>query len=959
MAKHSIVVLHGFGGMGKTALAAEAGRWFYRTGRFAGGAAFVSFEYGGSLNQLCSWVGQAVSGDPDFMLGEGEPVARVAELLREQPALLILDHFESVVGKTPLIPADEVSTILDAVFSWSQTSARILITTRDRTLNDARFSPSKTCAYLPLQGLAKDDALRLAKAVLDDHGIERATIARDALEQLMERLGGHPLSLYLALPRLREHTPADLSARFEELLPRFTEGAAQEGNKSLALSLDLFLRRLGEDTRAALPALALFQGGCMEVELLHITEMDPTLWQAARRELEQAALVTVEPVPGVAIPFLRFHPTLMPYLASQLPAARRAALEERYWRRYDVIANYLVHSDSQPSHQARAIALRELPNLHRALDLAIAAASAPQIEQEQRRAITDAIELASRIAKFLDHFGRWRERDALMAKIGFDTLSHRQVASSAAVTKAEFLMISQQAEVLRQQGQAAKAEQLSRHLLARLEASAAYDAAYDSAMTLARLGRCLAAQGQPKQAIAWHKRALQGFERLSQSEQKAKEMLGKVYGELGNNLATVGHFDKAQQAYESALDICKDGNQQRALGVTLSRVGELALMRGDLVEAGRRYREARNTFRRLGEPPSEAIVWHQLGIVAQKAQNWDEAERCYREAVRIGEQIRDLPELSKSFNQLARIANSAGRLDDAEQWYLRAQDGFEQTGQPHHAAIVSDHLADLYLCQARLGSAADYARRAVAIKEALDLSAEPWTSYHILARIALAQGRADEAAPWRRKAQDSYAAYVGAAHQLPKWAPSFIAAVIAAVGGDQAAIEQVEEDLPQREADGWEDLSQAIRRLLSGQRDFEALRVDLHWVAAYIVRILLSQLPEEAPPAQAMEVAQATEASAFDKAQAPEQASEAVAGIRKQWAPVMQAVVAACRGDAEAARNITFFLDSLSQQEPLRDLGAVLTRILAGERDANALLADLEGADLVIVQDVLSGLGVA
>ncbi|MBE9508204.1 MAG: CHAT domain-containing protein, partial [Chloroflexi bacterium] len=315
LAEHSVVVLHGFGGMGKTALAAEAGRWFHRTGRFPGGAAFVSFEHGGSLSQLCSWVAQAVSGDPDFLLGERDPVARVAALLREHPALVILDNFESLLGREPLMPAEELREVLDTVWTWATGSplpksgeglgegARILITTRDTTFNDARFGPSQACVHIGLGGLARDDALALAAAVLDDHGIDRATVGRQELVDLMEYLGGHPLSLYLVLPHLREYTPAELTARFEELLPGFTAGAATERNESLAVSLEFSLRRLGDETRAALPDLAVFQGSAFEDDMLEITQMDPELWQTARAELEQAALVTVESLPGIEPPF--------------------------------------------------------------------------------------------------------------------------------------------------------------------------------------------------------------------------------------------------------------------------------------------------------------------------------------------------------------------------------------------------------------------------------------------------------------------------------------------------------------------------------------------------------------------------------------------------------------------------------------------------------------------------------
>ena len=596
---------------------------------------------------------------------------RVAALLRQRPALVILDNFESVLGSKPLMPAEELKEVLDAVWAWApnvapQTS-RILITTRDTTFNDARFGPSKACAHIELGGLATQDALALAAAVLDDHGIDRAEVDREELVALMDHLGGHPLSLYLVLPYLRQHTAAELIARFEELLPGFTKGEALERNESLRVSLEHSLSRLGDETRAALPDLAVFQGGAMEPALLEITEIDPQVWQAARAELEQAALITVESLPGIVYPFLRFHPTLVPYLAPMLSDERRAELEERYWKQYYVVARYLYESGTQHPHGARAIASRELPNLHRALDLAI--------DAEESEA---AVDFATRIARFLDCFGRWREREALMEKV-----SGMDLTGTEGVTKAELMMLSQRGDALLQQGRAAAAEQLFRGLLAKMQVGMAYggdEADHDRALTFLYLGRCLKAQGQPAQAIEWHRKALTELERLNESSDSAKAALGVVHTDLGDNLAAVGRFDEAQQAYESGLEISREVSDHRQISVSLGQLGALALRRGDLPEAGRRHTEALETSRALGEPQSEAVAWHQLGMVAQEARDWEEAERCYRESLKLEESLNDQPGVAQTCNQLAIVATGAGRPDDAERWYLRALEGFEHTG---------------------------------------------------------------------------------------------------------------------------------------------------------------------------------------------------------------------------------------------------------------------------------------
>lgn len=289
-------MLHGFGGQGKTALVTHAVAWLLRTGLFRW-AVFLSFERGGGLELALSEIGHALLGQ-DFNIQEGEPVANVARALAQTPTLVVWDNFESILpGGDAALPPDDLKALLDAGAQWAkQGESRLLITTRDVGFGHAAFEPGATTAYLPLGGLAVAEALELAGQILEDRGIDRPP--RAALEDLLGFLGGHPLSLQLALPHLADSGIAgDVSKmidQFEALLPGFTAGRAVERNESLTLSLDFSLRRLGEATRAMLPALGVFQGGGMESEILKLTGFSYPQWLEVCSELQRAALLTVD-----------------------------------------------------------------------------------------------------------------------------------------------------------------------------------------------------------------------------------------------------------------------------------------------------------------------------------------------------------------------------------------------------------------------------------------------------------------------------------------------------------------------------------------------------------------------------------------------------------------------------------------------------------------------------------------
>lgn len=254
--QNHVVLLQGMGGVGKTELAGGFARWLGDTQGRTGGVFFTSFERGAGLSQVVNQIGRAKWGEKFASATAEKQQDVVRQYLQTNPCLLIWDNFEPVngfpQGNQPLVPAAERESLKQFLKQLRGGQSWVLITSR-------REENWLDCGYAlrGLKGLVQPDAEELAARILLEAGVDRAKLPGEYLE-LLELLGGHPLSLRVVLRHLKTQTPVQLIEALRRGLDTF-QGAQEEGReKSLVVSLDYSFANLSERARQHLPFLGLF-----------------------------------------------------------------------------------------------------------------------------------------------------------------------------------------------------------------------------------------------------------------------------------------------------------------------------------------------------------------------------------------------------------------------------------------------------------------------------------------------------------------------------------------------------------------------------------------------------------------------------------------------------------------------------------------------------------------------------
>ncbi|MFL6259282.1 MAG: CHAT domain-containing protein [Thermoanaerobaculia bacterium] len=672
------IVLHAMGGMGKTALASEAARWWTRSGLFRDGACFLSFEQFASADRAVQVLGTYVEGLRFDQLPAVEQRRRAIEIFQQREVLMVWDNFESALPQFNDGAAAHGSPYND------EERRRLAEMFRDLTTGPGKGCLLVTCrpgeTGLPgaqryeLHGLARADSLWLLSSILRRDGLTLADprLSRDKLDPLLRDLADHPLSLELVGPHLRTLTPEEIRADFGKLLAKFEQAAPEGRNQSLLASLEFSRRHLSPAAREALPWLGLFSGGVFEVVLLRVSQLTPEIWEPIRRELEGIALLRTEyDLQLVDRPFLRFHPTLAA-TASDPIFVQSLEIRHRFVNVYLGLEQALYEAlMGSQSRAALGVLNREEANYRTAVQWGIAN---QQLEAAGRLGETFSI--------YLQMSGRLREDGGWVQWLK-ETLTQSDFNEGVAIYERKY------ARTRLIQGDPQGAVDQLQALIKRLRQTTEFDPAFQLAATVSALGWALSTAGASVQAIPILREAVgqwkamveklggQPLEELLASPADVKAIteldgLSATMGDLVNALSDVGQYDESLAVAEEALWIDERRGNLRGLAVAYGQCAGLLVEAGRHVEAETRYDLALSASRQTGDKGLEGAILQNQGDLASKRIQLKRSRRLYQQALPLLQEAGNYQGVMQSYNSLGRVEGAVGRFVEARAWFEKS-----------------------------------------------------------------------------------------------------------------------------------------------------------------------------------------------------------------------------------------------------------------------------------------------
>ncbi|WP_017586234.1 AfsR/SARP family transcriptional regulator [Nocardiopsis ganjiahuensis] len=662
----------------------------------------------------------------------GRGLARLAEAVRSQDTLLVLDNCEHLVAPV----AEVIAALLNAA-----PGLRVLVTSQAQLALAAEHVWQVRPLSLPAPGADTEtargsDAVRLfvERAAATSPGFALTDTNTEAVTAICRHLDGVPLALELAATRVRSLGVHALAERIDDRFSLLSSGYRDAPNRQRTLRavIDWSWDLLSDPERAVLRRLSVHAEGCTLAAAEAVCSAPgtaPGQVMDLLADLVDRSLVAVTDHPSG--PRYRLLESVSAYGLERL---REVGEEEGARTRH---LEYYLHLAERADPHLRTAVQRgwldrldtESANLRRALATATAAGASDH-----------ALRLADALAWYWLIRGRLCEGSRALASAlaldGGDPDRRRTARLWRACLVHGFALEPDQAEEPEEPGSdtvPASSELRARWFLmdARTGFSPADHDGYGP-----RLER-LAAEFEER-SDPWGTAAVEvtlarrAFGRSDLDALRAHAVRGAAlfaetgdgWGQaltsdlLGTHAEVTGEYAAAARHHREGLRVAEGLGLWTEMGERLISLGRIALLEGDLRRSEELHERARLLSVEHGHVVGEEAAVLGLGMVARRRGDLDTA-RSHLEAW-LGWHLRMRSDFGASLilAELGFAAELGGDPGEAEHLHLRGLEAARRTGDPRAVALALEGLAGARV----LGAAPEHAVRLLGAAEALRAS---------------------------------------------------------------------------------------------------------------------------------------------------------------------------------------------------------------------------------------------
>ena len=569
------------------------------------------------------------------------PIDTLADHLRDQRLLLVLDNFEQVVTAGPIVAdllrrcpnlACIVTTRIALHVSGEQeypVPGLPAPPDTSRLSEVERLNLPRELRELDLEALNQYEAVRLfiARAGAVRPGFAVTNANAPAVAAIAARLHGMPLAIELAAARIKLLTPDQVLARLEHHLALLTAGSRdlperqQTLRGAIAWSYDL----LDDGMKRLMDRLSVFRGG-WELELTEpvcgpADDLGLDVLDGIAALVDQSLVRVHQPEGGE--PRFAMLDTIREYAAEMLAARGEA--------------------DAMAERHARAF-----------LDLAERAA--PNLQGADQREWLDRLE---------------REHDNLRAAIEWATT--RPAPDIAARLAFALWRFWQQRGYLNE----------ARGRLERM-ADQGWDLEPAVAARFAEaIGGIAYWQADHEATLRWYGDALQRWESIGDKGEIANALFNDSYASILPLMGLTGHeLTEAQKAapfqhgldqLQRALDLYREIGDEAGEANILWALGSLYYFTAEADPAEHWYQQSLELHRKSGQKTMEAWSLHMLALVQVAMGKWRQATDNANHALRHFHEAGDVSGITLVLDDLASIAVTAGDTARAGRLYGAAR----------------------------------------------------------------------------------------------------------------------------------------------------------------------------------------------------------------------------------------------------------------------------------------------